>query len=137
MRQRQIDYAVKKRVRNQVIREVDPIRQREFRQSLGVGILLVAVILFAAWQHHELRQHGYQMVEIDEELEKVQEENQRRRLEVEGLQALDRIERIATEELGLEAPTAQAVVHIERITPAPPAGDTVVARGNAIGQRDN
>ena len=128
---------MKKRVRNQGIREVDPIRQREFRQSLGVGILLVAVILFAAWQHHELRQHGYQMVEIEEELEKVQEENQRRRLEVEGLQTLERIYTIATEELGLEVPTAQAVVHIERITPAQPAGDTVVARGNAIGQRDN
>jgi len=137
MRQRQIDYAVKKRVRNQVIREVDPIRQREFRQSLGVGILLVAVILFAAWQHHELRQHGYQMVEIEVELIKVQEENQRRRLEVEGLQTLERIYTIATEELGLEVPTAQAVVHIERITPAQPAGDTVVARGNAMGQRDN
>ncbi|MBE56508.1 MAG: hypothetical protein CL479_08080 [Acidobacteria bacterium] len=137
MRKRQIDYAVKKRVRNQVIREVDPIRQREFRQSLGVGILLVAVILFAAWQHHELRQHGYQMVEIEVELIKVQEENQRRRLEVEGLQTLERIYTIATEELGLEVPTAQAVVHIERITPAQPAGDTVVARGNAMGQRDN
>ena len=137
MRKHQIDYAVKKRVRNQVIREVDPIRQREFRQALGVGILLVAVILFAAWQQNELRQNGYQMVEIEEELKKVQEENQRRRLEVEGLRALERIYTVATEELGLEAPTAQAVVHIERITPAQPAGDTVVARGNAMGQRDN
>jgi len=137
MRKRQIDYAVKKRVQNQVIREVDPIRQREFRQALGVGILLVAVILFAAWQHHELRQHGYQMAGIEEELKKEQEEYQRRRLEVEGLRSLDRIYTIATEKLGLEVPTAQAVVHIERITPAQPAGDTVVARGNAIGQRDN
>ena len=131
MKKRQIDYAVRKRVRNQVIREVDPMRQREFRSSLGVGTLLVAVILFAAWQH------GYQMVEIEEELKKVQEENQRRRLEVAGLRALDRIERIATEKLNLEAPTAQAVVHIERVTPAPPAGNTVVARGNVMGQRDN
>ena len=137
MRKRQIDYAVKKRVRNQVIREVDPIRQREFRQALGVGILLVAVILFAAWQQNELRQNGYQMVEIEEELKKVQEENQRRRLEVEGLRSPDRIYTIATEKLGLELPTAQAVVHIERITPAQPAGDTVVARGDAMGQRDN
>tara|TARA_B100000929_G_scaffold260724_1_gene225110 strand:+ start:12095 stop:12508 length:414 start_codon:yes stop_codon:yes gene_type:complete len=137
MRKRQIDYAVKKRVQNQVIREVDPIRQREFRQALGVGILLVAVILFAAWQHHELRQHGYQMAGIEEELKKEQEEYQRRRLEVEGLRSLDRIYTIATEKLGLEVPTAQAVVHIERITPAQPAGDTVVARGNAMGQRDN
>ncbi|SVA24870.1 uncharacterized protein METZ01_LOCUS77724, partial [marine metagenome] len=128
---------VKKRVQNQVIREVDPIRQREFRQALGVGILLVAVILFAAWQHHELRQHGYQMAGIEEELKKEQEEYQRRRLEVEGLRSLDRIYTIATEKLGLEVPTAQAVVHIERITPAQPAGDTVVARGNAMGQRDN
>lgn len=137
MRKRQIDYAVKKRVQNQVIREVDPIRQREFRQALGVGILLVAVILFAAWQHHELRQHGYQMAGIEEELKKEQEEYQRRRLEVEGLRSLDRIYTIATEKLGLEVPTAQAVVHIERITPAQPAGDTVVARGTAMGQRDN
>ncbi len=137
MRKRQIDYAVKKRVQNQVIREVDPIRQREFRQALGVGILLVAVILFAAWQHHELRQHGYQMAGIEEELKKEQEDYQRRRLEVEGLRSLDRIYTIATEKLGLEVPTAQAVVHIERITPAQPAGDTVVARGNAMGQRDN
>ena len=137
MRKRQIDYAVKKRVKNQVIREVDPIRQREFRQSLGVGILLVAVILFAAWQHHELRQHGYQMAGIEGALKKVQEENQRRRLEVEGLRSPERIYTIATEKLGLELPTAQAVVHIERITPAQPAGDTGVARGNAMGQRDN
>ena len=56
------EYAIKKDVRNNpIVREVDEARQRQFVRAVAIGGLLVAVLLFSAWQHFELVQHGYLM----------------------------------------------------------------------------
>ena len=49
------EYAVRKDVRNNpIVREVDRERHRDMFRSLGIGVLLVVVLLFWAWQQFEL-----------------------------------------------------------------------------------
>ena len=46
------EYAIRKDVRNNpIVREVDQERHREMWRSAGVGVFLVLVLLFSAWQH--------------------------------------------------------------------------------------
>lgn len=123
------EYAIKKDIRNNpIVREVDQARQHELWRSLGIGVLLVAVLLFSAWQHFELLQHGYRVEEMQQERARELEINRHLRLEIETLRSPARIERIASEQLGLVAPTNQDAVVIERVVvPAPAPDQTIVA----------
>lgn len=123
------EYAIGKDVRNTaVIREVDRDRHRELWKSVGVTALLVLVALVSAWQHFELRQHGYRLEQLQRELASEEETARHLRLEVETLRSLKRIERLATEQLELVAPTRDEAVVIERVAPVEPPDGSVVAR---------
>lgn len=123
-----LGYSIKKDVRNtSIVRELDESRQRELWRSVAIGILLVVVLLFSAWQHFELIRHGYSVEQMQQERAEEEEINRHLRLEIETLRSPKRIERIATEMLHLVAPTRDEAVVIERVTPAPPAGSAVVA----------
>ena len=62
------EYAIKKDIRNNpIVREVDRERHREMWRSVGIGVFLVAVLLFSAWQHFELLQHGYRLEQMQQE----------------------------------------------------------------------
>ena len=99
MRAFDFEYAIKKDIRNNpIVREVDHARQRELWRSVVVGVLLVAVLLFSAWQHFELLQHGYRIEQMQQERAEETEANRHLRLEIETLRSLSRIERIATDE---------------------------------------
>ena len=120
------EYAIKTDVRNNpIIREVDEARQRQIWRSLWVGGLLVAVLLFSAWQNAELLHHGYKMQRLQAEYEDQVEINRRLTLEVETLRAPEVIERKVKEKLS--APTADRAIVIERVTPAAPPGKSIVA----------
>lgn len=121
------EYAIKKDVRNNpIVREVDEARQRQLWRSLAIGGVLVAVLLFSAWQNFELVQHGYRLQELQAQIEDEQEVNRRLRLEVEVLRAPKRIERLAAD-LDLVAPGKDQSVVIERVVPAALPGASVVA----------
>lgn len=121
------EYAIKKDVRNNlIVREVDEARQRQIWRSVWIGGLLVAVLLFSAWQNFELVQHGYQLQRLQQEQADELEIHRRLTLEVETLRSPERIERLA-EELNLIAPPAGQAVVIERVTPAAPPGKSIVA----------
>ena len=78
--------AIKKDIRNNpIVREVDLARQRELWRSVGVGVFLVVVLLFSAWQHFELLRHGYQIEQMQRERAEQLEVNLRLRLEIETL----------------------------------------------------
>ena len=80
------EYAIKKDVRNNpIVREVDEARQRQLWRSVGIGGLLVAVLLFSAWQHFELVQHGYLMERLQRERAAEEELNRHLKLELETL----------------------------------------------------
>ena len=123
------EYSIKKDVRNNpIIREVDSERHREMWRSMLVGVFLVAVLLFSAWQHFELQQHGYRYEQMLQERAEEELVNRHLRLEVETLKAPARIERVATGRLHMVAPEPANSTVIERVTPAPPPPKSVVAR---------
>ena len=90
------EYAIKKDVRNNpIVREIDEARQRQLRRSLAIGGVLVAVMLFSAWQNASLVQHGYRLQRLQEQMEAEKVINRRLRLEVETLRSPERIEELA------------------------------------------
>ena len=122
-----VEYDIRRDIRNNPIeREIDRVRQRELWRSGGVGVCLVAVLLFSAWQHFELLRHGYEIEQMEQNRALELELNRHLRLEIETLRSLRRIEQIATEELNLVAPTPAEAQVIERIAPAPPPDRSVV-----------
>jgi cell division protein FtsL len=122
------EYAIRKDVRNNpIVREVDERRQRELWTSLGIGVLLVLVVMFSAWQHFELIRHGYQLEQMQKERAAEEDVRQHLRLEMEALRAPQRIEKVATERLGMVAPTGDDAVVLERVLPNEPPARSVVA----------
>ena len=62
------EYAIKKDIRNNpIVREVDEARQRQLWRTMGIGLFLVVVLLFSAWQHFEMLRHGYQIERMQQE----------------------------------------------------------------------
>jgi len=121
------EYAIKKDVRNNpIVREIDEARQRQIRRSLAIGGLLVAVMLFSAWQNAALVQHGYRLQRLQQQIEAERVTNRRLRLEIEALRSPERIEDLA-KRLKLVAPAQGEAIVIERVTPAAPPDKSVVA----------
>ena len=94
------EYEIRKDFRNnQIVREVDERRLRDLWQSLGIGVVLVGVLLFSAWQHFELLRHGYRLEQMQRDRAAENDINRHLRLEMETLRAPQRIEKLATERL--------------------------------------
>ena len=124
------EYEIRKDVRNnQIVREVDERRQKGLWQSIGIGAVLVLVLLFSALQHFELLRHGYRLEQMQRDRATEEDINRHLRLEMESLRAPQRIEKIATERLGMVAPGPAEAVVLERVSPpAPPARSIVATR---------
>src|SRR5688572_31155783 len=59
------EYEIRKDFRNnQIVREVDERRRRDWGQSLAIGAPLVVWLRFSAWQHFELLRHGYKLEQM-------------------------------------------------------------------------
>jgi cell division protein FtsL len=122
------EYEIRKDVRNnQIVREVDEQRQRELWTSLGIFGLLVSVLLFSAWQHFELLRHGYRIEQVQRDRADEDDISRHLRLELETLRAPQRIEKLATERLGMIAPGPTDAVILERVTSTPPPAKSLVA----------
>ena len=123
------EYAIKKDVRNNpIVREIDRERQREMFRSAAIGVFLVSVLLFSAWQHFELLRHGYRLEQMQKERAAEEEINRHLRLETETLRSPARIERLATDRLQMVAPGPGDAAVIERVLPTTPPPRSVVAR---------
>src|SRR6187549_1611174 len=115
------EYAIRKDVRNNpIVREVDEERQKELWQSVGIVLVLVLVLLFSAWQHFELLRHGYRLEQMQRERAAEGDINRHLRLEMETLRAPQRIEKLATERLGMVAPGDAEAIVLERVAPQAP-----------------
>ena len=122
------EYAIRKDVRNNpIVREVDERRQRELRQSIAIGCVLVLVLLTTVWQHFELIRHGYQLEQMQRDRAAEAEINRHLRLEIETLRSPRRIESLATGRLGMVSPGADDAIVIERVTPPDPPAKSLVA----------
>jgi cell division protein FtsL len=124
------EYEIRKDFRNnQIVREVDERRLKDLWQSLGIGVVLVLVLLFSAWQHFELLRHGYRLEQMQRDRAAESDINRHLRLEMETLRAPQRIEKLATERLGMVAPAEGQAIVLERVTtPVPPAKSVVASR---------
>ena len=122
------EYAIKKDVRNNpIVREVDRERHREMWRSTLIGVFLVVVLLFSAWQHFELIRHGYRLEQMQRERASEEAVNRHLRLEIETLRSPARIERLATGRLQMVAPGPEDAAVIERVVTTPPPLRSVVA----------
>ena len=140
MSRQRFEHVIRQDVHNNpIVREVDHARQRELWRSVVVGVVLVAVLLFSAWQHFKLLQHGYRIEQMQQERAEEAKANRHLRLEIETLRSLSRIERIATDELNLVEPTSDEAIVIRRVTPSPVPDRTVVASryGDAVVPTDD
>jgi cell division protein FtsL len=123
------EYAIKKDVRNNpIVREIDRERQREMWRSVSVGVFLVVVLLFSAWQHFELLRHGYRVEQLQKQRAEEDEIARHLRLEIEVLRSPARIERMATRQLQMVSPGPADAAVIERVVPVQPPPRSVVAR---------
>jgi cell division protein FtsL len=123
------EYAIKKDVRNNpIVREVDEERHREMWRAVCIGLFLVLVLLFSAWQHFELLRHGYRLEQMQKDRATEDDINRHLRLEIETLRSPERIERLATTRLHMIAPAASEAAIIERVVPTPPPPKSVIAR---------
>jgi cell division protein FtsL len=110
------EYAIRKDIRNNpIVREVDERRQKELWWSIWIGCVLVVVLLFSAWQHFELLRHGYRLEQMQRERAIEEEISRHLRLENETLRAPQRIEKLATQKLGMVAPTNREAIVLERV----------------------
>jgi cell division protein FtsL len=123
------EYAIKKDVRNNpIVREIDRDRQREMFRSVAIGVFLVVVLLFSAWQHFELLRHGYRLEQMQKERAAEDDINRHLRLEIETLRSPLRIERLAIDRLHMVSPGPGEAAVIERVLPSQPPPRAVVAR---------
>ncbi len=123
-----IGFAVRKDIRNNPVREVDRVRQRELWETALVVVVVLTIVLVSAWQRFELRGYGYDLERLRREQAAEESLNRQLRLEIETLRSPRRIEKLAIEQLHLVAPSAGEAIVIERATPAAPPTKTVVAR---------
>ena len=130
MNQQNLDFRVTRDIRNApIVREIDRRRQRELWRSLAVGVGFVAVILVSAWQNFELLRYGYEIEQMEQERSEQLDLNRHLLLEIETLSAPQRIERIATAELGLAPPAEAGVQVVEReAAPSPPNAGVLADR---------
>ena len=125
----EFEYALRKDVRNNpIVREVDRERHLEMWRSMAVGVFLVAVLLFSAWQHFELLRHGYRIEQMERERAAEDEVNRHLRLEIDTLRSPARIERLAIARLGMVSPAPDDATVIESVTPPAPPAKSIVAR---------
>lgn len=123
------EYAIRKDVRNNpIVREVDRARHLEMWRSVAVGVCLVGVALFWAFQHFELLRHGYRLEQMQKERATEEEVNRHLRLEIETLRTPARIERLAKKNLRMVAPGPDDAAVIERVIQAPAPPRSVVAQ---------
>ena len=123
------EYAIRKDVRNNpIVREVDQDRHRDMLRATAAGVLLVAVLLFWAFQHFERLRYGYRFEQMQRERAAETEINRHLRLELDTLRSPIRIERLAIDRLHMVAPGPNEASVIERVLPAAPPPNSVVAR---------
>ncbi len=114
---------------SRVVRQVDPRSRREIWLLILLVAVLAAGLGLYAWPALEIRRAGQAGALLDRERERLVEENRKLRLEKAALENLARVERIASQELGLAAPVPERSVVIEVEKPLPPGATTVAGAG--------
>lgn len=87
-----------------------------FRKAalLSIYILIFTIgAFFYMWPHHQMIKIGYEYQELIVKHEKLFQENKILRLEIASIKSLDRIERLAIEELGFIFPKKEQIMFLK------------------------
>jgi cell division protein FtsL len=124
------EYAIKKDIRNNpIVREVDEARLREMLRWTLIGVFVVAIVLYSAWQHFELVRYGYRIEQMQQQRAAEEKVNRHLKLNIQTLSRPDRIEHLASHRLKLVQPAAEDTFILERVVPSePPARSVIAAR---------
>lgn len=122
------DFGVRKPVNNRtIVREVDEARQRDLVRTVLGGVLVLAAVLFAAWQHLDARRLEMEAAALAARHARLAEARRHLELELQYLAGPARVEAIATRQLGMKAATRETAAVIERVTTTSPPSHSVVA----------
>ncbi len=113
--------------RQHVNLEVDQARQREFRRSLLVGLLIIAAALFDGTERYAPSSLGFRLGQVQQEHAREEAIARGLRLDIAMLRALPRIEGLATNLLHMAAPGRGDAIVIERVVPPEQPPSSVVA----------
>lgn len=81
-----------------------------------VCVLVMASLLVYVWYHSKVIDLGYQVQKLKMEEEKLRKEHRQLFIKAASLASLDRIERVASEKLGMIYPSEKEVVLVQRIS---------------------
>ena len=123
-----LEYAVKKDIRNNpVVREIDLQQKREFNRLIWLTAVIVTMLLFSAWQHFEIVNHGYKIEKLRVQMAAEESLNRKLRLQLETLRAPQQVEYFALHRLRMVPPSSSDMVVIERTTASAPSRSIVAA----------
>ena len=123
-----LEYAIKKDIRNNlVVREVDRAQKRELLRTIAVFSAIVAMVLFAAWQHSRVVRTGYDVETLRQQLQEAESLNRHYRLQLDTETRPRLVEERATRELKMVRPGEDETLVLERARAASPRGN-IVAR---------
>jgi cell division protein FtsL len=123
-----LEYAVKKDIRNNpLVREVDLQQKREFNRMVWMAAMIVAMLLFSAWQHFEIVNSGYKVERLRVEQAAEESFNRKLRLELEVLRRPQHVESFAVKQLRMVAPSSADTLVIERTAASAPSRSIIAS----------
>jgi cell division protein FtsL len=122
-----LGFAVRKDVRNNLVRQVDRARHREMWETAAVLAAMLLIVLMSVWERTRLLNYGYQIERLRAEQNAEEAIGRRLRLEIETLRSPARIEDLAKREIGMVVPPREDVIILERVTQPAPASKSLVA----------
>jgi cell division protein FtsL len=123
---------------SRVVRELDPQASRNLWLLLALVAGLVAGLALYAWPRLQSQRLDDRSAQMQRERERLLEENRKLRLERASLENLERIQAIATRDLGLKSPEPDRIyVAVKPVAPPPDGTRLVSAPERAEAPRTN
>jgi cell division protein FtsL len=114
-------YAVHRPVVNAyLVRERDRRFGREVLRFLLVVVPVAVALVVCTWVHMEVARTGYRIGVLERDLDRLEQEERRLRLEASYLADPTRLETRASAELGMRAPTLEQMVFAGELAPPVP-----------------
>jgi hypothetical protein len=120
-----IEFQTVKRIDNsRLVRNVEPLRLRNYYKTVALGGLMAVFLMFYIYQHFRCIDLSFQLEDLKTKQAEASSLNSGLRLEIEGLRDPKRIDYIARRQLGLTEPLPTQVQDYD----APSGAEVAAAR---------